>query len=720
MLWGEHDDDLGRCEEPPQASPGSAPWYNSETGTKLHWRVWEAWGAAQAVIDIARYGVDWLTDGAVPPAFDGDNYTSVREERWRDIIAKCFKDFEDNKMVEYFDEWITTNVNGVMLDFVFIINSIGIVPKKDDPTEGRPVFDFTRSGVNAFMLALPFDLPSPATFLRQAWPGYVIYKKDIRHGFYNLTLRDNGAGEDGPRRWAGFRHPITGRLGRFCAPAMGARQAPYFFCMVTREALDIFKRHAQHIIDHLQHGVPLPAHAPLPPRIAAMLEEGVHVCDLIRDLRHTFVDVYVDDFVMVGPPLGVRVMNVILEDTGNTLGLEYKLSKDQCGAELDVLGAVIRIPPAGGCARDSTMELGEDKMKSYGEQLDVVLAAARAGATTSGGDYDRLVGKLAYAAGISRFLRERMLPLYRCTGATGSGTKRQRRARVVHVYEQDVRAALEWWRLALQGQEGRISRGKWDVVDEEEAWIYHHFVQRQEASAWGWGGRAGASGELECVHPWTAAEQDMHITMRRLLAAVTLFEKAALIYAGECVVIETSDAGVAGIINSGGSHSAEGGMMVRRLAAVCDAYGISVRARWVSHEDMGDDCVASMCRPGKGELPRTEAARATWLAAVGQAAALLTAKEDAPGVDEDHKFAPFNNYNQGIHKHTMDTCCDEYGYNAQPGCIHPFHGGRSVVAHWREMVGHTLWVNPPFSMAGAVIRAVVRASSPQTPTAPCR
>ena len=32
-----------------------------------------------------------------------------------------------------------------------------------------------------------------------------------------------------------------------------------------------------------------------------------------------------------------------------------------------------------------------------------------------------------------------------------------------------------------------------------------------------------------------------------------------------------------------------------------------------------------------------------------------------------------------------------------------------MVAHWREMVGHTLWVNPPFSMAGAVIRAVVRA-----------
>ena len=711
MLWGEHDDDLGECEEPPPTRAPGTPWYNSETGTKLHWRVWDAWNAPAAVVDIARRGVEWLSKGSNPPPFDGDNYVSVREPRWLAIVLKVFTGFESNGMVEYYEDWLRRNPGGTEEDFAFIVNSIGIVPKKDDPEEGRPVFDFTRSGANGYMLALPFDLPCPATFLAHLCPGYVILKKDCRHGFYLLTLKDNGAGEDGPRRWAGFRHPVTGKLGRFCAPAMGARQAPYFFCMVTRAAVDIFRQHVQLLVAHLRHGATLPGHAPLPPRIAAMIRRDGDVEGLCSDLLRTFVEVYVDDFVCVGPPRGVEAMNIIMEDTGAALGLEYKISKDVCGNEVDVLGAVLRAPPHGANPLDATMTLGDAKAESYGVLLHSVLSTAQAGGTVDGATFDSLVGRLSFAAGISRFARERLLPLYRCTGATGVGSRHRRRSRRVHVAEPDAYATLIWWTAALRGDAGRLSKGRWDVLEEEAACAFPHFIQRQDASGWGWGGRAGADEELERVRAWTTAELTLSITLRELLAAVELFEAAAHMYAGGRVVIETDNTGAAAIINNGSSHVKEGCEMVRRLAKVCDQYGISLRARHVPGTYMMEMGIDGLSRPGKGEPPNTAICRALWMEAAGRPdVARLIAADEEPGVEEDHKFAPFNNYNN-VHKHTLDVCCDKYGFNAQPGCTHPFHEGRSAVTHWEEMIGHTLWANPPFSAAGDVIKAVVKAYS---------
>ena len=318
--WGAPDASFATCEEPPAAE---STWYNSSTGTKLHYAAWAAWGSPADIVEMARNGVRWIAEeGAKPARVECQNYPATREPQWLEIVAKQFADFARNKIVEYYDEWVLRFPGGTEEDFVLAINPVGIVPKADDPTEGRPIFDCTRSGVNNVMLPLPFTLPQPSEFLARLRPGFVVHKKDVRHGFYNLTLSDSGipsdddVGQNDPRRWVGFRHPLTGRLGRFNAPAMGAKQAPYFFCLITAEAVRIFREHASLISAWLRGGPALPDHAPPPKALMDILVAGADPLGVADALDTAYVDCFVDDFIQLGTPVGVAVLNGVLEETG--------------------------------------------------------------------------------------------------------------------------------------------------------------------------------------------------------------------------------------------------------------------------------------------------------------------------------------------------------------------------------------------------------------------
>ena len=373
--WLDAEDSFGKCADAPSAAAGSR-WYGNADGTKLNAKVWAAWGAPQRIVDAAKHGVRWLMKpGHVVAAFRGDNYLSAKDPQWRGILKKEMDKFHNNAIYETLEEWQLRYPGGTEEEFVHVVNSIGVVAKKDAADQCRPIFDFTKSLVNAALLALPFNLPRPVDFLAWCQPGYVIHKKDAKNGFYHFTLADSGReGKDGngPRTLAGFRHPLTGELCRFCAPCMGAAQSPYFFCDMTEESARIFTEHAAAVAARLR-GEALEAalneRTPDPPAVQ-QLAAKLGAAKLAELIEHTRVGVYVDDYVIIGPPEGVEVVNQILEVTGTALGIEFKSSKDERGAQVEVLGALITIPPADGEESDVTATITAERAERYAAELE--------------------------------------------------------------------------------------------------------------------------------------------------------------------------------------------------------------------------------------------------------------------------------------------------------------------------------------------------------------
>ena len=364
------------------------------------------------------------------------------------------------------------------------------------------------------------------------------------------------------------------------------------------------------------------------------------------------------------------------------------------------------------------MRVSDGKAARYTAALTPILDAARRGEAVPGAEYDRVVGKLSYTACLSRFGRAETRALYTQSGATGSGTKQQRRARAVQTSPELVQCLERWIdALASPAACGMTERSRWAAMPEEEALLHPFHLQRQDASGWGWGGRAGPRGvtsghtSLEVVRAWTAAERtELSITLRELLAAVELFEHAAPRHANGRVLIESDNTGAVAIINNGGSTVPAANDMVRRVAAVCKAHNIEVRARHVPGTEMIDDGIDGLSRPGKGAPPSDPHNRAIWMAGRAHPSAVADPDDEAAQrtVCEDYKFRDFARYNRH-HVHDIDACCDKRGLNAQPGCDHPFHADRPVQLHWRELIGRTVWMNPPYSDAESFIEALLRA-----------
>ncbi len=112
-------------------------------------------------------------------------------------------------------------------DFVTVINLLGCTGKKDSP-EVRPYIDPSITGVNLAMAPLPLHLPTVEQLLPLLSPGYVLAKRDWRHGFHHLTLAPTS------RKLMGLRLP-DGRVCRFKALPFGASQAPAWFTAVSTE-----------------------------------------------------------------------------------------------------------------------------------------------------------------------------------------------------------------------------------------------------------------------------------------------------------------------------------------------------------------------------------------------------------------------------------------------------------------------------------------------------
>ena len=98
-----------------------------------------------------------------------------------------------------------------------VVNGIVAVPK--DEHEIRPCLDCTRSGLNGAMAPWGISLPTIIDFLSFLHPTFELGKRDFRHGFHHLTVRQDD------RRFLGFRFPGSEKFGRWRAVPFGMSQS---------------------------------------------------------------------------------------------------------------------------------------------------------------------------------------------------------------------------------------------------------------------------------------------------------------------------------------------------------------------------------------------------------------------------------------------------------------------------------------------------------------
>ena len=129
-------------------------------------------------------------------------------------------------MIEYWDE------EGDPADFALCINPFGVKIKTNG--KARMLVDPSITGVNSSMQKLPCILTTPEAFMGTVKPTNVLGKRDLTNGFYHITLHTSA------RKYMGFIHPTTGRLGRWIALPQGTRQSPHYFVELTNFSREVF------------------------------------------------------------------------------------------------------------------------------------------------------------------------------------------------------------------------------------------------------------------------------------------------------------------------------------------------------------------------------------------------------------------------------------------------------------------------------------------------
>ena len=369
LLTGPVQDPEPARPPPTVDHPAPPPWFDNGEGGKLKWRAFERHGSPPAVVDIARHGYDWLVSQDPDPA-DMANYASAVDRP--EVAAEEFDWLSSHGIVEWFDEWAPTVPPGGDTSqgaFASVINGIAIVPKPHTTDKWRPIVDFKRSGANRYMLPLPFKLPMPKSFLPYVNPSFVTLRKDLANGFFHLRLRPRA------RTYCGFRHPLTGRLGRYTSPPFGAAQSPYAFCLITSEAARIMRA-----------------------AIATAAADPATPPALARDLAKIFLDVYVDDFIIIGPPAAVQEADAIVTRVATELGLEFKPSKDVLGATIEVLGVTL-------CNLTMSISLPQEKAERYRRDLHTFRDRYSGAPSVPRQDLEQLAGRLQFAAQCCRWGR---------------------------------------------------------------------------------------------------------------------------------------------------------------------------------------------------------------------------------------------------------------------------------------------------------------------------
>ena len=425
--------------------------------------------------------------------------------------------------------------------------------KKDSATEVRPYVDCSQSGVNDFMAGWGVRDPTAEHALQAAPTCGFLGKRDWSAGFHHCKLREKS------RRLTGFRHPVTGRVGRFVVASFGIPQCLGRYWEVANELL----------------------------RIAA--EELKR-----RGLTGVTLVGYVDDvLIMAATHEEVVATFQLLDELGEELGVSWKLSKDEgreeprqrvsfVGVGIDVTG-------------EPELFVEEEKRHKYLAQVRRVLAAVRGEGRVERSEVRTVVGQLAFTARACRWGRAHLAGLYAWQDVGGKG------AMADDVPARGGGGAGE----ALLDEEGggwegrtRWSTARWDLVKGT-----HFFEQGGDAAGeenLGWGAQFGYE---RAAGDFAEGEKHLHIAWKELLAVIHGFKLWSDHYAGRRVVVWTDNISVAVAINAGTTGDPVGRRLLKELALMAVSRGIDVRAKHIAGKlnVVADDLSRRVTRPSSAD-----------------------------------------------------------------------------------------------------------------------
>ena len=252
-------------------------WLGSD-GQKLRFEAWAKFG----------HPINFIRDGAVwrfsyePDSVARRNHRSALDNAG--VLAAELQRLEENGCIEYLGE--VEDIN----EFVSHVNPFGAVVQVSNEkvkVRTRMVVDPSITGVNRAMAQLPLRLPTVREALGRTDGTSFLGKRDLKSGFHHVVLSESA------RKYMGFQHPQTGRVGRWVVLPFGAAQSPAIFCEMTRAAADIFNQQFK--------------------------SRGIAAETLV----------YVDDFLIIARSHG-DVMKAfdVMDEVGDELGLTWGPEKD--------------------------------------------------------------------------------------------------------------------------------------------------------------------------------------------------------------------------------------------------------------------------------------------------------------------------------------------------------------------------------------------------------
>lgn len=474
--------------------------------------------------------IDFVLTGKVEVNHNLPNLPSCTDNL--ETIVEEIDKLSKKRCVEWQDELFPDMDGTVPLEeFAIIICPWGTTPKPDGSL--RPYIDPSRPGANECMAGWGMKFPSLEHALQAAPEGGCLAKRDWASGFHHCLLTQES------RRYTAFRHPVSGRVGRFRVAPFGISQCPGRFWEIANEFL----------------------------RIAAeeLNARGIDGVTLVG---------YVDDvLIMGGTHEEIRAAFQVLDELGAELGVEWKKEKDEgrdealqritfVGLDIDVTG-------------EPVLAINEQKKERYGAQLEKVRHALRTEGKVERSDVRTLVGQLAFAARACRWGRVNLGALY-IWQETGT-------SRWLYPPEKEGEENLDFWSFLLNKDssawEGktRFATARWDLVKGA-----NYFEQGGDAAGeehLGWGAQWGFE---RAAGDFIGDERDYHIAWKELIAVLRGFQLWKDNYKGQRLVVWSDNMSVVAAINSGTTGDATGRAVLKELIEEVVKAGVDIRAKHIA------------------------------------------------------------------------------------------------------------------------------------------
>ena len=529
------------------ASP--AQWFNPE-GVKLVKERWEFWANVLKLPCplAAQAPVQWQLLEQ-PAQAEVANHTSALEHV--KLLEEELQKALDLGLIEYLPPGVP------VLDFVLCINPFGVRVKANG--RARVLVDPTASGVNAAMRHLPMSLTSPEEFFAQVDRTDVLGKRDLVNGFYHVSLAPEA------RRLMGFRHPSTGRIGRWVALPQGTAQSPAYFCEVTNFSAKIFNW---------------------------LFKEAA---------IEAFVDVFVDDYPLkaANHPYMIKAFEV-MDAEAALLGLSFNPAKDagreQALTALEVLGLLID-------ALKHTMHLSVSKQAAYLQEVRDLLQSVPIGNRFPRKQLEQLIGKLLWACKCCRWGKLFVQSALDVAYPTRIGMQAHARfARTTTVtMSEALHEDLLMWAHILQASGSAWMGLKRALLMTRKVFIVernfpvHLYIDASKVF-----GAGGVKANEVVSIPWSEDRSADHIGTLELEAFVLMVEAWLHDLKGSMLLGHLDNVQAVIAINKGSSRLPAVRQLLRRLAMLGIQHGFEVRAQYVKGELNYADA------PSRGLIESTE------------------------------------------------------------------------------------------------------------------